>query len=314
MSLSFNPGDDQSLPPEYPQGSDPQPQGSAFSEWTQAEPAASAATPPPDARNPARRSRLRALASPLLAVALASGLAGSGGTYLITAVLSQPQGTSAASNQTSGVQLASVTSGSLSSVIARATESVVTITVSTTAGRFGQTATGVGSGIIVGSNGVILTNAHVVSGATTVEVTLPSGSTVTGTVYGTSSTTDLAIVKVNATGLTAATLGNSSVLAVGQTVVAIGDPLGEFSNSATAGIVSGLNRTITVETETLNGLIQTDASVNGGNSGGPLIDAAGNVIGIVTASSSTAQGISFAIPIGAASTMIAQAVANQPIA
>jgi serine protease Do len=137
---------------------------------------------------------------------------------------------------------------------------------------------------------------------------------VAGTVAGVSSTTDLAIVKVNGTGLTAATLGNSSTLQVGQTVVAIGDPLGQFADSATAGIVSGLNRTVTIENETLTGLIQTDASVNPGNSGGPLVDASGNVVGVVTASSSSAQGISFVIPISAASSMITAALAGQPIA
>jgi S1-C subfamily serine protease len=213
-----------------------------------------------------------------------------------------------------GVTLSSATSGSLVDAIAKAKASVVTINVTDSAAGFGQSISGVGNGIIVGSNSVILTNAHVVSGATSIEVTLPDGQTVAGIIYGTSSTTDLAIVKVSATGLTAATLGNSTTLAVGQTVAAIGDPLGEYADSATAGIVSGLDRTITVENETLTGLIQTDASVNAGNSGGPLIDGSGNVVGVVTASSSTAQGISFAIPISAASSMISEALAGQPIA
>ncbi len=207
--------------------------------------------------------------------------------------------------------LSSTTGGSLADIIARTTQSVVTITVDTT-GSFGRSATGVGNGIIVSSNGVILTNDHVINGASNIAVTLPNGQTVAGTVYGTSSTTDLAIVKVNATGLTAATLGNSTTLQVGETVAAIGDPLGEFANSASAGIVSGLNRSITVESENLTGLIQTDAAVNPGNSGGPLIDAAGNVIGVVTASSGSAQGISFAIPIAAATSMIQAAIAGQP--
>jgi len=242
-----------------------------------------------------------------------SGLVASGTTYAV-ATVANGQSTAATSGGATGIALTSVTSGSLASVVAKTTASVVTITTSGTAGSFGQQTGGVGTGIIVGSNGVILTNDHVVSGATSIQVTLPNGQTVAGTVYGVSSTTDLAIVKVNETGLTAATLGESSTLQVGQTVVAIGDPLGEFTDSATAGIVSGLDRTITVENETLTGLIQTDASVNPGNSGGPLIDTSGNVVGVVTASSSNAQGISFVIPIGAASSMVAAALAGQPIA
>jgi serine protease Do len=251
--------------------------------------------------------------SPLVAVAVISGLVASGTTYAV-ATATAGQSTASASGGATGIALTSVTSESLASIVAKTTASVVTINVSSTAGSFGGQVAEVGSGIIVGSNGVILTNDHVVNGATSIEVTLPNGQTVAGTVYGVSSTTDLAIVKVNATGLTAATLGNSSTLQVGQTVVAIGDPLGEFVDSATAGIVSGLDRTITVENETLTGLIQTDASVNPGNSGGPLIDTSGNVVGVVTASSSNAQGISFVIPISAASSMVAAALAGQPIA
>ena len=284
--------------------------------WVTSEP--EPAAPPPQGPaafgGPVRRGgRLRGLLSPLVAVAVISGLVASGTTYAV-ATVANGQSTAATSGGATGIALTSVTSGSLASVVAKTTASVVTITTSGTAGSFGQQTGGVGTGIIVGSNGVILTNDHVVSGATSIQVTLPNGQTVAGTVYGVSSTTDLAIVKVNETGLTAATLGESSTLQVGQTVVAIGDPLGEFTDSATAGIVSGLDRTITVENETLTGLIQTDASVNPGNSGGPLIDTSGNVVGVVTASSSNAQGISFVIPIGAASSMVAAALAGQPIA
>jgi serine protease Do len=266
-------------------------------------------TPPP------RRGFLDRVRTPILiaAVALAGSVAGSAGTYAVTSNLGQT-GSASTVQQAATVQLASVSSGSLASSIQAATRSVVTITVSTTVGRFGQSATGVGSGIIVGSNGFILTNRHVVSGASSVQVTLPDGSTVAGTVYGISSTNDLAIVRVDATGLTAATLGNSDALSVGDTVVAIGDPLGEFTDSASAGIVSGLGRSIDVQGESLTGLIQTDAAVNGGNSGGPLIDASGNVVGVVTATSASAQGIAFAIPISAATSMIQAALSGQPVA
>jgi len=316
MSL-FSNTDNEPLPPRFyaaAGGTDlPEPVRPV---WVTSEP--ELAVPPPQAPagpgGPGRRGmRLRGLLSPLVAVAVISGLVASGTTYAV-AMVANGQSTTTTLSGATGIALVSSTSGSLADVVAKTTASVVTINVTGTAGSFGQQTSGVGSGIIVGSNGMILTNDHVVNGATAIEVTLPDGQTVAGTVYGVSSTTDLAIVKVNATGLTAATLGSSGTLQVGQTVVAIGDPLGQFTDSATAGIVSGLDRTITVENETLTGLIQTDASVNPGNSGGPLIDTSGNVVGVVTASSSNVQGISFVIPISAASSMVAAALAGQPIA
>jgi serine protease Do len=313
----------------FPEEAPGTPERSSYSEWNQYNlPRTDENASAPDAVGPGpvdtgpypaehrpRRARFGNLASPLLiaSIALAGGVAGSVGTYAVTSSLSQSGG-SAALQQASTVQLASVSSGSLASAIQTATKSVVTITVATTAGPFGQAATGVGSGIVVSSNGFILTNRHVVSGASSVQVTLPDGTIAAGTVYGVSSTTDLAIVKVDATGLTAATLGTASALNVGDTVVAIGDPLGEFTDSASAGIVSGLGRSIDVENEHLTGLIQTDAAVNGGNSGGPLIDASGRVVGVVTATSASAQGIAFAIPIDAATSMIQAALAGQPVA
>jgi serine protease Do len=263
---------------------------------------------------PRRRAvLLRAVASPLVAVAVISSLVASGATYAL-ATATADRGTASTTGGSTSATLVSTTTSSLAGIVARTTPSVVVIDVNSTAGRFGQSVQGVGGGIIVSSDGLILTNRHVVSGATSIQVTLPDGTTVPGTVYGISSTNDLAIVKVNATGLTPATLGNSSTLQVGQTVVAIGDPLGQFADSASAGIVSGLDRAVTVENENLTGLIQTDAAVNPGNSGGPLVDANGNVVGVVTAGSSSAQGINFAIPIAAATSMIAAAEAGQPIA
>jgi S1-C subfamily serine protease len=119
---------------------------------------------------------------------------------------------------------------------------------------------------------------------------------------------------VQATGLKAAKLGDSSALQVGELAIAIGSPLGTFTDTVTSGIVSGLNRSVTVGeagsqvTQDLTGLIQTDAAINPGNSGGPLLDASGAVIGLVTASSSSAQGIGFAIPINQAKQMIATAI------
>ena len=133
------------------------------------------------------------------------------------------------------------------------------------------------------------------------------------TVVTTDPAHDLALIKVVATGLTAVTLGDSSTVQVGQLAIAIGSPLGTFTDSVTQGIVSGLNRSITVgdpatgAQEALAGLIQTDAAINPGNSGGPLLDASGNVVGIITASASNAQDMGFAISINQAKSMISAA-------
>ena len=168
--------------------------------------------------------------------------------------------------------------------------------------------------MIFNSNGWILTNRHVVAGSTTVTVELKDGTEYTGTIYGIDTLTDLAIVKVEATGLTAAALGDSDGLRVGQLVVAIGSPLGTFSNTVTSGIVSAKGRTIQTEGSQLNNLIQTDAAINPGNSGGPLLDATGAVVGINTAIARDSTGIGFSIPINLAKPLMEQAVAGQPLA
>ena len=175
--------------------------------------------------------------------------------------------------------------------------------------------TGVGSGVIYDANGWILTNRHVVEGSDTLRVELNDGRVTDGSVYGIDTLTDLAIVKVNASGLTAAKLGDSSALKVGQLVIAIGSPLGTFTNSVTSGIVSAKGRTITTDgNQNLNNLIQTDAAINPGNSGGPLLDASGNVVGINTAIAADSNGIGFAIPIDIARPIMDQAVAGEKLA
>ena len=173
---------------------------------------------------------------------------------------------------------------------------------------------GVGSGVIFNPNGWILTNRHVVAGSTTVTVELKDGTEYTGTIYGIDTLTDLAIVKVDATGLTAAAIGDSDGLRVGQLVVAIGSPLGTFSNTVTSGIVSAKGRTILTEGSQLNHLIQTDAAINPGNSGGPLLDATGAVVGVNTAIARDSTGIGFSIPINLAKPLMEQSVAGQPLA
>ncbi len=157
---------------------------------------------------------------------------------------------------------------------------------------------GQGSGFIVDSNGVILTNAHVVSGADTVTVTLKDGRTFKGEVRGIDEPSDLAVVKINGQNLPIAPLGNSNDLKVGDWAIAVGNPLG-LDNTVTLGIVSTLNRSsaqVGIPDKRLD-FIQTDAAINPGNSGGPLLNEQGEVIGINTAIRAEAQGIGFAIPI-----------------
>jgi serine protease Do len=166
---------------------------------------------------------------------------------------------------------------------------------------------GVGTGIIIDEDGYILTNSHVVSDGTaeTIIVGLSDGRELSGIVLWNDKSIDLAIVKIEATGLTAAELGDSDEINIGSYAVAIGNPLGlDFERSVTAGVISGLNRTIRVsdgQTETtMDNLIQTDAAINSGNSGGPLLNAKGQVIGINSAKAQSGEGLGFAIPINTA--------------
>jgi S1-C subfamily serine protease len=176
-----------------------------------------------------------------------------------------------------------------------------------------QQTEGVGSGVIFDASGWILTNRHVVAGANSLTVELKDGTRYTGKTYGVDTLTDLAIVKVEATGLPAATIGDSDGLKVGELVVAIGSPLGTFSNTVTSGIVSATGRRIDTDGGELRNLIQTDAAINPGNSGGPLLDATGAVIGINTAIARDASGIGFAIPVNITRPLMRQAVAGQPL-
>ena len=175
-------------------------------------------------------------------------------------------------------------------------------------GPMGGTATTTGSGIIVTPDGYVLTNAHVVSDADAITVTLLDGSEYEATLIRALGDEDLALLKVEGSGLPAATIGDSSDLRVGQYAIAIGSPLG-YSNSVTMGIVSGLARELASLTQSQDAqayidLIQTDAAISPGNSGGALVNAAGQVMGITTAISSTAQGVGFAISIDAAAMLL----------
>ncbi|MFM7642304.1 MAG: trypsin-like peptidase domain-containing protein [Cyanobium sp.] len=165
---------------------------------------------------------------------------------------------------------------------------------------------GQGSGFITRSDGVLLTNAHVVDGATEVGVTLPDGRSFAGKVLGEDPLTDVAVVKVVATGLPVAPLGDSSKVRPGEWAIAIGNPLG-LDNTVTAGIISAIQRTNAVGEGQRVPYLQTDAAVNPGNSGGPLINDRGQVIGINTATrQAPGAGLSFAIPINTARKIAAQ--------
>ena len=169
-----------------------------------------------------------------------------------------------------------------------------------------------GSGFIVDSNGYIVTNSHVIGDGLykSITVSLIDGSTEVGEVLWYDTTLDLAIVKINKTGLPAAELGDSDELKVGEPAVAIGNPMTlDLERTVTQGIISGLNRSIAFENGTvIEPLIQTDASINSGNSGGPLFNAKGQVIGINTAKMTSAEGLGFSIPINTAKPIIEQII------
>ncbi|HKY52135.1 MAG TPA: trypsin-like peptidase domain-containing protein [Candidatus Limnocylindria bacterium] len=155
---------------------------------------------------------------------------------------------------------------------------------------------GGGSGVVIAPDGYVLTNAHVVDGASEVDVVFAEGATYRAPVVGTDAATDLALVRVLGPSLPAAELGDSDRLRVGQLVIAIGDPLG-LQSTVTTGVVSALGRSLRAKDgRIIENVIQTDAALNPGNSGGPLVDTHGKVVGVNTAIIAMAQGIAFAIP------------------
>jgi S1-C subfamily serine protease len=167
---------------------------------------------------------------------------------------------------------------------------------------------GVGSGVIVSSNGYILTNNHVAGGESKrIVVTLGDGRNIDGTTVWADPVLDLAMVKVDLTGLATIPLGDANVLQIGEPAIAIGNPLGlQFQRTVTSGIISALNRTIKVDNNYMEDLIQTDASINPGNSGGPLLNSKGEVVGINTIKVTTAEAMGFAIPINVAVPILKQ--------
>jgi serine protease Do len=258
---------------------------------------------------------------PVVTIALVTAIVSGSLSAAAVANLLRP-GSNGVTNEPTGSSVSQVhidESSAVITAVARVMPAVVVIESRSNGGVLGG-ANGTGSGFIFDSNGWILTNKHVVEGADEISVQLDDSRVFTGRVYGIDTLTDLAIVKIDATGLPAATLGSSEELQLGQLAIAIGNPLGNFENTVTTGVVSGLGRQIQAgdstgtSSEQLNNLIQTDAAINPGNSGGPLINSAGQVIGINTAVNENAQGIGFAIPISVARPIAELALAGKPIA
>lgn len=186
-------------------------------------------------------------------------------------------------------------------IAAKAADSVVEITtegVSTDSAMRQVITQGAGSGVILSEDGKIVTNNHVIDGASKITVTLRNGESYDATLVGTDAETDVALLKINATGLTPAEMGDSDSLQVGETAVAIGNPLGQLGGTVTNGIISALDRDITLEDQTMT-LLQTNAAINPGNSGGGLFNGQGQLIGVVVAKSSgeNVEGLGFAIPV-----------------
>ena len=202
----------------------------------------------------------------------------------------------------------------ITAVYNNASPAVVEIDVTQQGNGFLGGSTGQGSGFLIDNNGHIMTNNHVVQGASSVQVRLNNGTILNGTVLGTDAKDDLAIVSVDpkaVSGITPLKLADSSTVQIGQLAIAIGSPYG-LTNTVSAGIISGLNRTLSGSTMT--SMIQTDASLNPGNSGGPLLDGQGLVVGINTALEKASSGrIGFAVPSNVAQSVLSNLVAGKSV-
>lgn len=265
-----------------------------------------------------RRPQAKKILALILVVALCAGAGFGGGMAAITFAGYTIHGDNITIKPNDSVN-------SAEAIAAKVLPSVVGISTSTKVtyqsfnGQEEGVTSGVGTGIIIKENGYIITNSHVVNdgNADTITVGLADGRELPGKVLWNDKSIDLAIVKIEATGLTAVELGDSDKVKIGAYAVAIGNPLGlEFERSVTAGVISGLNRTITVtdsqtQTQTtMDNLIQTDAAINAGNSGGPLLNAEGQVIGINSAKAQNGEGLGFAIPINTAIPIINSVLSN----
>ena len=254
-------------------------------------------------------STKRAVAWMVALCILCSAIFGVGGVYVGSRLFSGGVNKDYGKvNYSKGDETVPTADGTISTAAAIASDTVVEITTEkvSTSSFFGQyVQSGAGSGVIISEDGRIITCAHVVEGATTITVRLSNGDSFEARVLGSDSRTDIAVIKIDATGLSAAKIGDSDGVIVGQAAIVIGNPLGTLGGTVTSGTISALNREITIEGQNYS-LLQTDASINPGNSGGGLFDINGNLIGIVNAKSgssgttTTIEGLGFAIPINTA--------------
>ena len=256
----------------------------------------------------------------ILACAVAGGLAGWGGAAIAKSSGTEKTAIQQSDRQPVSVQVKTVdgqTKMEPAEVYASVVNSAVSINCSATStnifGQQTQTASS-GSGFIITEDGYVVTNYHVISGASSVQVTLYNGDTYDAAVIGGDSDYDVAVLKIDASGLQPVTLGESADVNVGDTVLAIGNPLGELTFSMSQGIVSSCDRAINVDGTPFN-MIQVDCSINPGNSGGPLVNLYGEVVGIVSAkyssySSTTVEGLGFAIPISDVRSIITDIMEN----
>ncbi len=308
------------------QYNDPQPEPETAYTAPHTDNGAGGATPPvhpvqpQDAQPPKKKKKVNgkrvARSAVALVLAAAMGFAGGfvgakfGGSGKVVIQQVAPSSTASSSGSAdSGITAASSSGSSLTTeqVADLVSPSVVVITTEQVVysqwSWYGQNQveSGAGSGVIISSDGYILTCAHVVDGASSITVTI-GDKDYTATLVGEDTTSDIAVIKIDADGLTPATVGNSDSLKVGQSVMAVGNPLGELGGTVTGGMISALNRSVTIQgSSSVNtmSLIQMDASVSPGNSGGGLFNMNGELVGIVNAksSSSDAEGLGFAIPI-----------------
>ena len=284
----------------------------------------------PGSRPPKKKSGAAKVVALVLACTIAGGGAGVGGAYLYNQLSGSGNTTTIYEEDRPKVQTVLNTNNGQpmtpEQLYAANLASCVGITVNTTVNIFGQTSTSAasGSGFVLSQDGYIATNYHVIESAAkdesvTIQVSFADGKKYDAKLIGGEKDNDVAVLKIEASGLTPATLGDSSKLVVGESVYAIGNPLGELTYSLTDGLVSALDRLITTgdngSSATLN-VLQTNCAINPGNSGGPLFDSYGNVIGITTAkytqssSGVSAEGLGFALPINDVKNILADLISH----
>ncbi len=266
--------------------------------------------PPPPAspygssERPGDRRWPRRVAGGAALLALVAGGGTAGGVFADHYLIGHPAATASSSTVSTTDVSNSTETTDLAAIVKKVEPSIVTVTVDSTQ------STSLGSGVVVSSDGLILTNNHVIASGGTASVRLSTGKTVPAKVVATDTTHDLALVQATGlTGLTPVTFGTDSSVAVGDTVLAFGAPLG-LEDTVTSGIVSAFGRSVDTGTEKLTGLFQTDAAINEGNSGGALVDTSGHVIGINVAIATASEqdsgsiGVGFAIPADTATSVL----------